>query len=143
MSEVNPYLPQPFVKDSDDLEAAATETLAAQLDPGREVGLLQIVNSPWNEELAVLAVTGTTDKGVHLATQALLQPVHRLKGNVAVIDLASDETDPISVYSVDTRPSPSPDQPKPNEAHGSNIEVLPEGTHPAIDVMLLVDRWWK
>ena len=134
--EVNAYLPQPFVPDSDILEPLVVDTVAFLLSPDRDAGLLEIANSPWGENYSLLAVTGTTDKGVGLAVQALLEQDNRLKGNLAVIERTFtplfDEPDQVTTYALDTRP-PAPMV----EEVGANDDMSEN------DLDRQAERWWK
>jgi hypothetical protein len=152
LGEFNEHLPLPFASGqtasaiSDTPQPMADSTL--QVEPERETGLLQIANSPWNQELGLLAVTGTSDRGVRLAVQALLEPQHSLEGNLAIINSVDEQSDQISVHSVDTRPTVPEDQP---ETPGGNTPAgeTPAGENPGEearakrDLALLANRWWK
>ena len=134
LRQVNDYLPQPFAADSDLLAPLAVDTVAFAPDPNRDAGLLELINSPWNEKHTLLAITGTTDKGVQLAIQALLEQPKALKGNLAVVepvfDPFSDQPSQISTYSIDTRPPPS--EPAVRIGGLSDNDLIP-----------LADRWWR
>jgi hypothetical protein len=136
LREVNAYLPQPFVPDSDILEPLIVDTVAFVLNPDRDAGLLEIANSPWDENYSLLAVTGTTDKGVRLAVQALLEEDNRLKGNLAVIERTFtplfDEPDQVTTYAIDTRP------PAPMVEEVSANDAMSED-----DLTRQAERWWR
>jgi hypothetical protein len=134
LAEINESLPQPFVPESDMLKPLVIDSVAFMPDPNRDAGLLEIITSPWNENLALLAITGTTNEGVKLALQTLLNETGGLEGNLAVIEPATDPLaqDPvqISVYSIDTRSSSSNEE--------SSLRSLSES-----DLVLLSKRWWR
>jgi hypothetical protein len=138
LREVNAYLPQPFVPDSDLLEPLAVDSVAFLPDPSRDAGLLGISASPWNEKYSLLAITGTSDEGFRLAVQTLLEQTSRLKGNLAVVeptfDPFSDEPNQVSTYSLDTRPQALIDVDR---------EVSTNNTVSEKDVVLLGERWWR
>ncbi len=136
LAEINASLPQPFVADSNILKPLAVDSVAFLPDPERDAGLLEIVESPWNEEYSLLALTGTTDEGVDLAVQTLLAQTRQLKGNLGVVEfshnLFSDEP-LLSTYSVDTR-SPAPLE------QGSSSSNNPISEK---ELAALANRWWK
>jgi len=137
LQEVNGYLPQPFVPETDLLEPLAVDTIAFLPDPTRDAGLIQIATSPWNENYNILAVTGTTDNGFSLGLQALLNQTGNLKGNLAVVepsfDPAGQGSGHIQTYAIDTRPPTLPEQ-------EANITGAPASEN---DLSLLAKRWWK
>jgi hypothetical protein len=136
LHEVNAYLPQPFASDSDLLEPLVVDTVAFSLNPDRDAGLLEITASPWDEEYSLLAVSGTTDEGVRLAVQTLLEQGNRLKGNLAVIERTFaplfDEPNQVTTYAIDTRP-PTPTV----EEVGANNAVSEN------DLAGQAERWWR
>ena len=132
---VNAYLPQPFAPDSDLLEPLAVDSVAFLPDPERDAGLLEISASPWGEGYSLLAITGTTDEGVQLAVQTLLDPFTLLKGNLAVVEQSlgphSGEPNQVSTYAVDTRP--------PTQTNEETSKKRPFDN----DLILLAERWWR
>jgi hypothetical protein len=141
LSEFNEVLPLPFEAGSD--TPAPVDDAAPQVGPGRQVGLLQIANSPWNENLALLAVTGTSKEGTRMAVQAVLEPQHDLKGNLAIINSVDEQTSQISVRSVDTRPPDSVDRPdRPGESDSQGESPAQEAAVKR-DLTPLANRWWK
>jgi hypothetical protein len=138
LAEINDYLPQPFASGSDILEPLVVDSVAFLPDPDRDAGLLEIIESPWNEEYSILALTGTTSEGVRLAVQTLLEQTQQLEGNLAVVEPIfnpfSDEPNQVSTYSVDTRSRVPINQ----EASGTNNNTLSEK-----DLSALANRWWK
>lgn len=134
LSEVNNYLPHPFVPGSDLLEPLIVDSVALLPDPDRDAGLLEIADSPRSEKYNLLAITGTTDEGIRLAVQTLLGQTSRLKGNLAIIEPAftplSDEPNQVSIYSIDTRPSAG-EETSMSDATSEN------------DLALLAERWWR
>lgn len=137
LAEINPNLPQPFADGSDTLKPLVIDNVAFLPDPTRDAGLLQIIESPWNKEYSILAVTGTTAQGVSLAVQSLLEQTGELKGNLAVIEPALNpffaEPNKISSYSVDTRAV------LPANQGSSN----PKNSLSEQDRSALANRWWK
>jgi hypothetical protein len=136
LREVNAYLPQPFAPDSDLLEPLVVDSVAFSLNPDRDAGLLEIANSPWDGNYSLLAVSGTTDEGVRLAVQTLLEQDNRLKGNLAVIERTFtpvfDEPNQVNTYALDTRP-PAPTV----EEVGANNDVSEN------DLAGQAERWWR
>lgn len=139
LAEINENLPQPFVDNSDMLKPLVIDNVAFLPDPARDAGLLEIVASPWNEDLNLLAVTGTTDTGVSLATQALLNYTRRLNGDLAVVEPNLDpfaaDTDEITIYSVNTQ-----------TANLSELGAVEEPLQNSLSqdvVSTLAERWWR
>jgi hypothetical protein len=132
--EVNTQLPHPFVPDSDLLEPLAVDTVAFLPDLARDAGLLELIDSPWNEAYSLLAITGTTDEGVRLAFQALLEQTGALEGDLAVIEptFESLSGNSSTYYSIDVRPSA-----RVNKAGEAKPTISEE------DLILLTKRWWR
>jgi uncharacterized repeat protein (TIGR01451 family) len=84
LRQVNSQLPQPFQPDSDEIEQQL-EGVVFRLPPGLNLGLVQLIPSPWNEAHAFVAVTGTTDDGVQRAASVLAERHWALKGDLAFI----------------------------------------------------------
>jgi hypothetical protein len=102
-----------------------------QLSPARTLGILEIVDSPWNGAYALLTIAGTTDEGLGLAVQALLGRAASLEGDLAVVetDLAHPAEGRLRIIAADTHP----------------MAVAPEAT-PSVDSEVqarLAERWWK
>lgn len=137
LREINASLPHPFAADSDMLESLVLDSVAYLPDPNRDAGLLQVLNSPWNENYGLLTVTGTSDEGVKLALQTLLERSARLKGNLAVIEPPLDplatEPNQVTVYSIDTRSRPAV-----SDEQSSVQSGLSES-----EATSLAGRWWK
>ncbi|HUT21629.1 MAG TPA: cellulose biosynthesis cyclic di-GMP-binding regulatory protein BcsB [Anaerolineae bacterium] len=104
-----------------------------QLSQDRDLGILEIIDSPWNEAYGLLAIAGTTDEGLGLAVQALLGHAASLEGDVAVVEpdpvYPAEEPRRVIIHAVDTRPP----------------AVVPGGTvavDPGVQARL-AERWWK
>jgi uncharacterized repeat protein (TIGR01451 family) len=89
----NPYiaaagdaLPQPFRPGTDEI-AQEIDHVVYRTPSGVSLGYVQELVSPWNEDRAMLAVTGTTDEGVGWALVSLTDSefIWRLSGNLALI----------------------------------------------------------
>ncbi|MFZ5917454.1 MAG: cellulose biosynthesis cyclic di-GMP-binding regulatory protein BcsB [Chloroflexota bacterium] len=150
LGQFNTLLPHPFKADSDLLEALVIDSVAFEPDPSRDAGLLQLAESPWNADYSLLAITGTTDQGVLLALNALLEQSEQLQGNLAVIEIPAraetDEPAQAQIYTTDTRPPASKEitPGSPDDATGEPAtETLPDGQTISADTLLLADRWWK
>ncbi len=84
LQQVNAQLPQPFLIYSDSIEQKIDQ-VTLRLAPDVSLGYIQLIVSPWNEARALLAITGTTDKGVREAMDILLYQPGQLKGNLALM----------------------------------------------------------
>lgn len=145
LSEWNDNLPWQFARGSDTLAriSGGDPGLELQLGDDAAVGLIQIAQSPWNKTRTVLALTGTTDAGVHLAVQTLLDPEQRLRGNLAVAETRSPTTGSSTrrIQVTDTRPPipETPDTPGDGDPGGpSGLSTLSD-----TDKILLAEYWWK
>lgn len=86
LAEVNDKLPAPFEPDSDEAIQPAL-LVNYRLLPGISVGYLQLIQSPWNAENAILVVAGNTEAGVPMAGEKLTKPEFssQLNGNFSVL----------------------------------------------------------
>jgi uncharacterized repeat protein (TIGR01451 family) len=84
LQRVNAQLPQPFLPDSDVIEQNLNEVVL-RLPPDVDLGYLQLLPSPWNEERAFLAVTGTSDLGVAWAARLLTNRPWAAGGDLTLI----------------------------------------------------------
>ena len=150
LERFNSYLPHPFVANSDLLEPLIIDSVAFQPDPGRDAGLLEIAPSPWNKEYTMLAITGTTDRGMQLAVRTLLEKTDKLAGNLAVIEPAvgagAGELDQVNIYALDTRPPVLEKETNTStddtigdleKENGLDVAAIED------DQILLAERWWK
>jgi hypothetical protein len=103
------------------------------LTEDRDLGLLEINDSPWNAAYGLLTISGTTDEGLGLAVQGLLARTELVEADVAVIepDPLQDTGQPrgIIIHASDTRPA----------------APIPEGTaveDPQLQARL-AEQWWK
>jgi cellulose synthase operon protein B len=85
--DLNNSLPAPFDKGTN-VAVLKGQQVAYRFPADSSLGFLQLVQSPWNSNNVILAVTGTTDDGMRQAGNALLNPVlrSRLKGNFALVN---------------------------------------------------------
>jgi uncharacterized repeat protein (TIGR01451 family) len=84
LAQFNAQLPQPFRPGSDEIEQRI-DKVVFRLPSALSLGLVELMPSPWNEERAFLAVTGTTVEGIGWAVNALGTLRWALEGNLAVI----------------------------------------------------------
>jgi hypothetical protein len=101
------------------------------LSEDRDLGLLEINDSPWNTAYGLLTVAGTTDEGLGFAVQSLLGQTELLGGDVAVVEAGPDEgrAQDLVIHASDTRPA----------------APIPEATavaDPALRARL-AERWWR
>lgn len=99
IQQINPSLPQPFVSSADEVEYQVGQVFL-RLPPDTPLGYVQELESPWNEQRALVVVTGTADEGIAWATYALTRQGWRLKGNLALVRRGEEE---VEVQSIDTR----------------------------------------
>jgi len=70
IQEINDRLPQPFLPGLDQIDQQLDDVIL-RLSSDMDLGYLELISSPWNEEYVLLAVTGTTDEGVREAINIL------------------------------------------------------------------------
>lgn len=99
IQEVNAALPQPFVPGTDEVENQWGEVLL-RLPPDIPLGYIQEIPSPWNEERALLAVTGTGDQGITWSAYAISRRAWHLDGDLVLVRAGEKE---IEIRSFDTR----------------------------------------
>jgi hypothetical protein len=97
LQTVNADLPQPFTPGTDGIEQQVDDVVL-RLPSELDLGYLQSILSPWNEDKVLLVVTGTSDAGVERASKMLVNSdrLWELKGYLAL--LRDDE-----LISTDTR----------------------------------------
>jgi hypothetical protein len=140
LREFNDRLPWRFIDGGDALTRTSKGEPGLQLELGEDatVGLIQIIPSPWNKVRTLMAVTGTSDDGVHLAVQTLLDANQALRGNLVVIE--APPTGARRVQSTDTRPAQAdePDTPGSDPGETPAIPTMSDS-----DKTLLAEYWWK
>ncbi|NJO84375.1 MAG: hypothetical protein HC828_17420, partial [Blastochloris sp.] len=70
MSELNDLLPASFENGSD-IATEKNSRVIYRVPPGTDLGYVQLIQSPWNPERAVLTVLGSSDQGLEWAGAAL------------------------------------------------------------------------
>ena len=100
LKEMNSSLPVPF-SSGDNLSPVNSSQVAYHISPDSPLGYIEMMPSPWNPNLIVLAALGNTANGVNWATTALIDPSLRnnLAGN---FDIIHDR----QILTNDTRVSP-------------------------------------
>lgn len=85
IQQVNNSLPQPFIPGSDEIEQKLDDVVF-RLPPNVDLGYIELIRSPWNENRGLLAVTGTTDNGFYAAANILAnRPWVLGNGNLALV----------------------------------------------------------
>ena len=86
ISELKDSLPAPF-EDGQNIPVVDNQQVSYRFPPETSIGYLQLLASPWNPSHTILAVVGSTDDGVQLAGNALIDPLlrSRLAGNFALV----------------------------------------------------------
>jgi hypothetical protein len=84
--EVNDYLPQPFTWDGKAVQKGYGVLLPTS-DQTASLGLIQIVDYPWNANHSILVVTGNDAQGMQWTWDLLLDPAVRdqFDGNLMVV----------------------------------------------------------
>jgi hypothetical protein len=132
LAKLGSHLPYPL--DAKDLAPLVIDGITFELDPGRALGLLEMTDSPWDRDRALIAITGTSDKGTRLAVQALLEQPRALQGNLAVAEpvyySSSTESGQIQTHSTDTR--------------GLTLsKTAVDDVTGKRDLALAAERWWR
>lgn len=84
ISAANSNLPQPFVPDTNNI-AVRYDDVDVRLSQNFELGLLQLIPSPWNEQQKFLAVTGTNPQGVALAVDFVVRRTPAMRDTLMFI----------------------------------------------------------
>lgn len=139
LAEVNDQLPHPFIPNTDVLRPLTIDRVVFLADPERNAGLLQMIESPWQNGYSILVVTGTTSEGIRLAAEALVETRRSLNGDLAVVELSRNprtgEVDNIGTFAVDTTIS---------ELSGGIVQSSEEDrTLTSSQEIGLGERWWK
>ena len=97
VEQLNDALPAPFESGSDNV-VQPDMLVNYRVLPDVSAGYIQLLQSPWNSNLAILMVMGNTEEGVSLAGEALVNDasLNQLRGNFSI--LFGDQ-----ILSVDTR----------------------------------------
>ncbi len=87
LEKLNDSLPQPFAPGTDDLQQVL-DNVSVRLLPGHDLGVLQMLRSPWGNNHMILVVSGNGQKGQDSAIDTLLnaQPGRdNLRGDIVYI----------------------------------------------------------
>ncbi len=87
IQEVNNTLPVPFLIESDSLSENSNSQVIFRIPSDSPRGYVEMMQSPWNPNNAILAVLGNTGQGVQWAADALIESLLRsqLHGNFAEV----------------------------------------------------------
>lgn len=98
LSRINDQLPQPFLPDRDEVRQEI-DSVVYRIPADYDLGYIQLLPVPWDNDRVMLAVTGTTDVGFQWAIEALsISTLSRqLDGNLAII------TNQEEIRTMDTR----------------------------------------
>jgi len=143
LRQFNDNLPWRFTRGSDTLAGVSSGDpgLQLQLGDNATVGLIQVAQSPWDKTRTILALTGTTDAGAHLAVRTLLDPEQELRGDLVVVEAPSPASDNPRIQIIDTRPA-GPETPvAPGDGDPGAPSAIP--TMSSSDRLLLAESWWK
>jgi uncharacterized repeat protein (TIGR01451 family) len=84
LQRLNEQLPQPFLPDSDEIEQRLDDVVL-RLPSELGLGFVQLLGSPWNQERAFLAITGSTEEGVKQAVDLVVNRYWALSGNLVLV----------------------------------------------------------
>lgn len=86
LQAVNDVLPQPFLPGTDSIQQKV-DTVIFRLAENLDLGYLELIPSPWNKDNVLLALTGTSDAAVELASRYLVSSdlVWQLRGDLALV----------------------------------------------------------
>ena len=73
LSWINASLPAPFAPSSD-IAVERGMRVTYRLPEGTDLGYVQLLSSPWNSARTILAVMGSSDKGLTWAGNAITDP---------------------------------------------------------------------
>jgi hypothetical protein len=143
LREFNDDLPWSFLQGSNSLTRASRGTPGLTLQMGEDaaVGLIELIQSPWNGVRAVLALTGTSDAGVRLAVRTVLDPTQTLRGNLVVVEALSPGSGNPRIQMTDTRPAQPETPDTPGGSDSGETPAIPEMSD--ADRILLAEYWWK
>ena len=87
IEELNASMPAPF-DEGTNVAVLQGQQVAYRFPAESDLGFLELLQSPWNQDNIILAVVGTTPEGVRQAGNALTDPVLRsqLKGNFVLVN---------------------------------------------------------
>ena len=87
LADINDSLPAPFEKGTN-VAVLTGQQVSYRFPTNADLGFLELLASPWNVDRMILAVVGSTPKGVELASQALTStPLRsRLRGNFVLVN---------------------------------------------------------
>jgi hypothetical protein len=86
IQDVNGYLPQPFKTNANQLQDGYGVFLPT-FDSEASTGLMQIINSPWNDNGTVLVLAGTNTQGLDWVWNTILDPKMQgqFSGNLMIV----------------------------------------------------------
>lgn len=70
IQSINDYLPQPFVPGEDSLMYEGGGAVF-RIPQDTQIGVVEVINSPWNPSMGVTVVTGTADEGLVWSTNMI------------------------------------------------------------------------
>lgn len=96
LAALNDRLPQPFIPGTDDLQQTLDD-VTFRLPVGYEIGVLEVLRSPWHDDRVILVITGTGPRGQLNAAAALYDYLYgrtELLGDVVFVsDYAASAID--------------------------------------------------
>ena len=84
LQKINDILPQPFIPGSNAIQQTISDIIF-RIPPNVDLGVIQLIESPWNEDHAILTLAGTTEIGVDLSANALLNNRRSLEYRLALL----------------------------------------------------------
>ena len=95
---LNDDLPQPFILGKDIIRQQV-DNVIFRIPEEMDLGYMQLLQSKWNQENLILAITGTTDLSLHRVIDSLIDDIknNSVKGNLVLIP------NDVDVFATDTR----------------------------------------
>ena len=94
IQQANSQLPQPFIPNSNEIQQLHNNNIVFRISPNVDLGLIQLIPSPWNMERAFIAVTGTTEEGVKLSANTTIS---RRSLDYTLVLIQADKSEAIDV----------------------------------------------
>lgn len=159
IEELGSMLPAPF-SDGSDLAAEPDAPIVYRTAEATDIGYVQMLVAPWNDERTIMAVLGSSDKGLRWAGAALIMPDLRTKlaGNLAVVrdtQIESSDTRTLAAAVETPTPEAAAEAAGGQDGHGGHggasldgksmmiLLVLAGGGLVLLAGLVVVAVWWR